>query len=50
VLYSPRGLSSPALKAQAARFVSAVARKRRERCKVLGIGECFCGKKKGEED
>ncbi|KAJ7882294.1 hypothetical protein B0H13DRAFT_2667411 [Mycena leptocephala] len=37
VLYSPRGLSSPALKAQAARFVSAVARKRRERCKVLGI-------------
>ncbi|KAF7337065.1 hypothetical protein MVEN_02143700 [Mycena venus] len=37
VLYSPRGLSSPTLPALAARFVSAVERKRRERCKAMGI-------------
>ncbi|KAJ7679272.1 hypothetical protein DFH06DRAFT_1465425 [Mycena polygramma] len=37
VLYSPRGMSSPGLHALAARFVSAVGRKRRERCAALGI-------------
>ncbi|KAJ7040193.1 hypothetical protein C8F04DRAFT_1314148 [Mycena alexandri] len=37
VLYSPRGLSSPALRAHAARFVAAVKRKRRERCVAMGV-------------
>ncbi|KAJ6459460.1 hypothetical protein C8R47DRAFT_1188721 [Mycena vitilis] len=37
VLYSPRGMSSPGLHALAAHFVSAVGRKRRERCAALGI-------------
>ncbi|KAJ7041773.1 hypothetical protein C8F04DRAFT_1299302 [Mycena alexandri] len=37
VLYSPRGLSSPALRAHAAHFVAAVKRKRRERCLAMGV-------------
>ncbi|KAJ7153674.1 hypothetical protein C8R46DRAFT_1166152 [Mycena filopes] len=37
VIYSPRGLASPVLKAHAARFVAAVKRKRRERCLGMGI-------------
>ncbi|KAJ7472661.1 hypothetical protein FB451DRAFT_1339494 [Mycena latifolia] len=37
VVYSPKGLSSPALHALARRFAGAVRRKRAERCGVLGI-------------
>ncbi|KAJ6514735.1 hypothetical protein DFH09DRAFT_1196163 [Mycena vulgaris] len=37
VVYSPKGLSSPALHALARRFAGAVRRKRAERCALLGI-------------
>ncbi|KAJ7195646.1 hypothetical protein GGX14DRAFT_474604 [Mycena pura] len=37
VVYSPKGVASPALASLASRFVSAVDRKRAERCQKLGI-------------